>query len=387
MNRMISRWGALASIAATIAALPLTAGCGDESSRGGGGTSSTSSGGGGSAACVDGARFAELFAVADAGFCAVGVHQADVALGFQAPSWGSHGGPLTVVPDASGGGATLTRWALPASATGQLEGTPTSIAAGVPDGGFLAAQAMDLPFFGWTALAWQNAYPDTTGKLLMAKNGAVAATYDVNGAYAFVGVGASAGGRVFYTGLSRLGAATEATNGLYAADACGSPAPALGAGAGCSPSSLVAAWGDSSGPVTADQDGNVFAVLASVADGEQEARGFAATTVAPGAGATDGVSLFKLPGFGSALAALAPAAGQPGLLAFQPMDEKGTALDVIAQPYTITAGVAAAQGTPGKLLTIAAAAPALYLMTDAQGRLWVAAPGDSSTTFVVLARK
>jgi hypothetical protein len=390
MNSMMTRWSALSVIAGAIAAMSFAAGCGDETSRGGGGSGTTSggAGGGGSAACLDGAQFADLFAIADAGFCAVGVHTADVALGFQAPSWGSHGGPLTVVPEASGGGAALVRWAVPATATGKLEGTTTSIAAGVPDGGFLAAQAVDLPFFGWTALAWQNAYPDTTGKIVMAKDGAVGATYDVNGAYAFAGAGAASGGRFFYTALSRLGKSSEAANGLYAADACASPQPDLGAGAGCSPSLLVAGWGDSSGPVAVDADGNVFAVLASVASGDQEARGFAATQVAPGAGAVDGASLFTLPGFGSALAALAPRDGQAGLLAFQPMDPSAAPLDVVAQPYTVTSGAVVAQGAPTKLLTVPATnPPSLYLMSDAAGRLWVAATSDTSTTFVVLARK
>lgn len=379
MNRTMW-WSAIVAVMVAGAA-----GCGDESGRGGGGSSTGTGGGGGGVTCLDAAGFADLFAIADAGWCAVGKYDADAGLGYQVPSWGSHGGPLTVAQDASGGGATLTRWTVPSGATGSLTGAPTSVAAGVPDGGFLAAQAVDLPFFGWTALAWQNAYPDITGELVMAKGGAVAKTFAVNGAYAFAGVGAEAGGRLYYTALSRLGQSSESVNGLYAVDACGSD---LGAGTGCTPPVLVAGWGDVSGPVAVDAAGNVFAVLPSMATGKQEARGFAASAVAPGTGATDGASLFELDGFGSALAAVAPSGELDGALVFQPMDTKGAALDVIAQAYTAAGGAVAAKGAASKLLTVPASdPPALYLMTDGGGRLWVAATSTSSTTFVVLARK
>jgi hypothetical protein len=396
MDRIIRAGLAFAvSIAFTTAA-----GCGGGTggTGGTGGGTSSSNGGGGTggapaATCLDGSAFASLFTIADPSYCAVAVYEADESLVVpstmvpQFPSWGSHGGPLWFVPDASGGGVTLERWKAPSGATGKLTKTTAHVDAMIPDGAFAGAQAIDTPFFGWTAISWTGAFPDTKGKITMIANGAIAASYDVNGAYALAAVGDATSGRLLYTGLSPIGMPTLNTNGFYAADACSMPKPDLGAGTGCSASAEVAAWGDSSGPVAVDRDGNAFVVLASFSSGDQEARGFAAAEVARGAKPADGASLFMLPGFGSSLAAITPKDGKPGALVFQPFDSMAKPLDVIAQPYTASASVSA-QGTPGKLLAMPAGAPvSLSLMTDDQDRLWVAASQDTTTTFVVIARK
>lgn len=178
-------------------------------------------------------------------------------------------------------------------------------------------------------------------------------------------------------------------NGLYAADTCGDAAmPSLlpGGNPACKAPIEVAAWGDSSGPIAVDHDGNVFALTSSFS-GDQEARGFAAASIAAGAPASEGSKLFTLPGFGSALAALAPKGAAKGLVAFQPFDGMTFAAeDVIGQAFSVAAGAIAAEGAPAPLIKPVTAGTALGLFTDDQERLWVAVPTAAGTTFVVLGR-
>ena len=264
----------------------------------------------------------------------------------------------------------------------------TPVASALPAGTFLGAQAIDLPFFGWTAISWTNPFPDSTGKFEMIASGAIATTYDVNGPFGVTAVpAASSLGRLLYSGLSPVGMNTTAVNGLYAADACTSPAQGLGTGTDCSASALVASWGDNSGPVVADSNGDVFAVLNSVA-GTQEARGFLASSIARGAAATAGVTLFTIPGFSGSLAALSPTATDPGIVIFQPNDSSTYApLDVIQQKFT-TGSALAAMGTPTPLLTLASGqTQGFSFLVDGSQRLWVAVSEASSTTYVVVAHR
>ena len=358
-------------------------GSGGATGTGGAGIGGAGTGGG---ACLDAGAFASLFSIEDASFCAVAVYEADEPIGYQAPSWGAHGGPLWFQPDAADGGVTIERWTAPAGATGKLGRQTTHVDTQIPDGAYVGAQAVDLPFFGWTAISWTGAFPDTLGEFVMTKGSAVDRTFAVDGAYALAGLGDATSGRLLYTALSPIGAPTTDTNGLYAADACDMPKQDLGAGTGCQAPAAIAAWGDASGPVAVDHDGNAFVVLPSFGTGDQEARGFAAADVARGANPSEGVSLFTLPGFGSTLAAIAPAGAHPGLLVFQPFDMNATPLDVIAQPYTTSGGVKA-EGAPAKLLAVTATAAGLSLVRDDAERLWVIAPGETKTTFVVIARR
>ncbi len=265
----------------------------------------------------------------------------------------------------------------------------TPVAAALPATTFLGAQALDLPFFGWTAISWTNPFPDSTGQFELVASGAIAASYTVNGPYGVAVVpAASSLGRLLYTGLSPLGMPTTNVPGLYAADACSTPAQALGTGTGCSASALVAAWGDNAGPATTDSNGDLFAVMTSVATGMQEARGFAASSVARGAAATAGVTLFTIAGFAGSLAALAPSTTDPGLVVFQPFDSTTfDASDVVQQKFT-SSGDLTAMGTPSTLLTVPPAqSQGLSFLVDGAQRLWVAVSGASSTTYVVLARR
>jgi hypothetical protein len=370
-----------------------TGGAGGSGGSGGATASSTSSGTGGSApTCLDAAAVADVLTIKDASLCAIARYDAAEALGFNAPTWGAHGGPLTLRAGMNGT-FDLVRWTPPADAKGALTKQEVNVDGKIPAGAYLGSQAVDVPFFGWTALAYTGAFPDLTGELLLVKGSAVEKRYATNGAYAVAGIAAAnAQGRLLLTGLSTVGDAKAGANGLFAGDTCGTAAmPALlpGMDATCKAPIAVATWGDSSGPVAVDHGGNAFVVMSSF-DGSQEARGFDAASIARGAAPTAGAKLFTIPGFGSNLAALAPTATAPGILAYQPSD--GTTflpVDVLEQQYTVAGGKLEAMGVPTTLLQAATANAFLYVMVDDQDRLWVgtdkAAP-LTGATYVVLAR-
>jgi hypothetical protein len=352
--------------------------------------------GGGSVTCLAPSTFSPYFTIADSTFCAVAIYTAPEALGSQAPTWGSHGGPLLVqtattgAGGAAGGtgkGVTLERWTAPTGNTGTMTLQTTPVASALPAAtvSYLGSQAVDLPFFGWTAITYTNS--DVTGKFEMIASGAIVTNYGANGPYGVAAVpAASSLGRLFFSGASPLGTTTAGTNGLYEADACSSPSQDLGTGTGCSASALVAGWGEYSGPVATDSNGDVFGVMTSFSDNNQEARGFLASSVARGAAATAGVTLFTIPGYSGSLAALSPTATDPGVMVFQPFDSTSfSGLDVVEQKFT-TGSSLAAMGTPSTFLTVTAA-QSLSFVVDGSQRLWVAASGTSSTTYVVLARK
>lgn len=356
-------------------------------------STSTSSGTGGSAPlCLGAAVIADVLMIKDASLCAIARYDVAEELGFNAPSWGAHGGPLTLRAGMNGT-FDLVRWTPPADTKGALTKQEVNVDGKIPAGAYLGGQAVDVPFFGWTALAWTGASPDLTGELLLVKGSAVEKRYATNGAYATAGIAAAnMQGRLLLTGLSTVGDAKTGANGLFAADTCGTPAmPALlpGMDATCKAPITVATWGDSSGPVAVDHGGNAFVVMSSF-DGSQEARGFDAASIARGSAPTAGTKLFTIPGFGSNLAALAPTAAAPGIVAYQPSDATTfLPVDVLEQQYTVAGGKIAAMGVPKTLLQAATANALLYVMVDDQDRLWVGtdkvAPATGAT-YVVLTR-
>jgi hypothetical protein len=403
----------LAGIWATSAVLFAVAGCANEEvvnpvdlssssssssttdGSGGAGGSMGSGGGGGSGggvACLDAAAFASFFSIETPDLCAVAIFDAAVDLGFTAvPTWGLHAGPMTVSLG-DGGSLDVARWHVPSGWMGSLTASLQTIPAGVPQGAYPGAQAIDLSFFGWTAVSWAGAFPSTEGEVILAKEGAIEQRYDVQSLFAGVGIADGSGqGRLLYTGLSPLEDPAVSKGALYAADSCG----AKGAGARllpegdptCGPPIEVAAWGEFSGPLAADRDGNVFAVMSSFSTGDQEARGFAASSVARGEPATPGDVLFKLPGYGMSLAALAPEAeGGAGLLVFQPSDGMAGPLDVIGQRYVVEGSTLKSEGSVSTLLKLAKPATSLTLLTGEGARIWVGVPVSGMTRFVVLAR-
>ncbi|MFO0762150.1 MAG: hypothetical protein U0359_37270 [Byssovorax sp.] len=382
----------------TSSATTTAGGTGGQGGAGGSGTTTTSGtggqgGAGGSGpACLDASAIADLFTIAQGSLCAVAKYEADelIVQSFQVPSWGAHHGPLTVRPGDMGS-VDLVRWTPPNGATGALGKSVVHVDAQIPADAFVGSSAVDLPFFGWTAIDWSGAFPNTLGEVILIKGSSVATRYDANGAFALGGLlSAPDAGRLLLTGLSPIDETKAGMNGLYAADTCGGAAmPALipGQDASCKAPIAVATWGDASGPVTVDHDGNAFAVMSSFS-GDQEGRGFAAAEIGHNAGAAEGTKLFTLGGFGSGLAALAPSSGPMGLLAFQPVDGMTfKALDVISVEYTVTSGKLTVESGPTQLLKPAVEGTTLGLLTDDQERLWVAVPTANGTTFVVLARK
>lgn len=403
------RGRAIAAALFVVGAWTMTAGCDGDggttatttttTSTSSSSSSSSSSGAGGAggaggSSCLDPSTYASLFTIEDSSLCAVAVYTADALISSfeSSPTWGSHGGLLTVAKGAAAGSLELTRWTAPSGASGALTGAKTSIAAAIPGEFFAGVQALDLPFFGWTAASWTAKFPATGGEALLLSGDTVAARYDVNGFFSVAGVGDATAGRMLYSGLSALGAPGDSINGLYAADSCGTAAqmPRLvpNGDATCAAPSAVAPWGEASGPVAVDGAGNVFAVMTNFSSSDQEARGFEASTVKRGAPATSGVTLFKMSGFGGALAAIAPDATSAGLLAFQPSDAATfAALDVIAQRYSATSGALKAEGNTSVLLKLTEAETLLTMTADDQDRLWVGGPnGASGTLIVVLAR-
>ncbi len=187
--------------------------------------------GGGAVTCLDPSMFSSSFAIADSTFCAVAIYTAPEAIGFQAPTWGAHWTDLwSCRQRRTGTGVTLERWTAPAGNTGAMTVQTTPVASALPATAFLGAQALDLPFYGWTAISWTNAFPDSTGEFEMIARGAVAATFTANGPYSAGAVlGRGVAGKVpLLEALSPLGMPTTDSNGLYAADACSASTPALG---------------------------------------------------------------------------------------------------------------------------------------------------------------
>ncbi|MBI4955454.1 MAG: hypothetical protein HY908_25755 [Myxococcales bacterium] len=350
---------------------------------GGGGTGG--GGGGVPASCLDANLAADVFAIAEPGLCLVGKYTAPFEVSYAlSPSWGRHGGPLTVQAGSPAGSVDLGRWSAPLDQVGELTAQTTNVPLAIqaPGSVFVGPAAVDLPFANWTLVSWTGDFGSADGEALLLSGSSVAQRQPVAGLFSAVGVPSEAFlGRILHTSLTKLGAAGDPqTAGLYAADICANLQPCA--------TQEVATWGDANGPVKLDADGNAFAVQTTLSPAQLTLRAFAAASVAPGAGPASGVELFTLDGFGSELAALGPAAGAPGLIFFQPFDALAyDALDVVVAHYIVSGGLIGAVGAPTPALTLTTPGTALTLMTDAAGRLWVGAvtaPGES--TFYVLAR-
>ena len=353
-------------------------------SGGGGAGGEAGQGGGGASPCLPSSEHLADFDIALPGLCLVAKYQAAMQVGFSlSPTWGRHAGPITASyqpsPDDK---VVLTRWMLPSGPTGELtaetQDVPVVIAAPAV---YFGAQAVDLPFFGWTMVSWTGNYGSTDGEAIFVSNGAVVSRHAALGVFGALGIAGPYTNRLVHTGLGALDdTASPALPALYATDFCPDPPPCDHV--------TVASWGEANGPVCADQDGNLFALATSFSTSQQTLRAFEASTIAPGAGQAAGNALFTIGGFGSQLAALSPTLIDPGLAIYQPFDS-GTyaALDVMAQPYTVAGTDIQPSGAPATALTMATANTPVTLMTDAGGRLWVGIVGASqATTFYVLDR-
>lgn len=367
-----------------------TGGSTSTTSAGGGGTGgsggSNTGGGGAAATCLSDSVYTSLFSLEAADLCAVAVYTSSQSINYQQPTWGSHGGPLLVAAGANDGEVTFSRWSVPNGSQGAMTVADTTVNAKIPKDTFVAGVAVDLGIRPGTLVSYQGAFPDTQGELIVVDGTNSDERYDANGLFSMAFAPNGQSGRLLFSGLSPLGSQNAAPNGLYAADDCVGSFDST-SDPNCKASAEVGTWGDASGPVVLDTQGNLFTVMTNFA-GDQEGRAFAASSIAKGAAATKGNVMFVLPGFGQALSAISPEGTQPGIMAFQPAD--GTtfeALDVLQLRYTSSGGTIEANGALSVLLKLAKAATPLAMLTDPDNRLWVGVPTDTGTTFVVLARK
>lgn len=153
--------------------------------------------------------------------CVVGAHAAP-GLFMTAPTWGRHGGLLTVRPGETDGTITLERWNDPASPTDALNPTATTIdpmiEGSIDEDVFLGYQAIDLVDFDWTLISYTRL--DVTGEVLAIAREAVVERFDMYGFYSGATVGGDPYGRLLYSGQSELGETTTGAQALYAADDC-----------------------------------------------------------------------------------------------------------------------------------------------------------------------
>jgi hypothetical protein len=373
-------------------------GCGPE----GNGTSTSSSGSGGSGGgsstvCIDPTTYADVLTISDTGFCVVGSYETDAIKEGAALTWGRHGGPMFAVTVSTPAGAIdLTRLTAPEMATtGKLIKGTNTIPLGLPMGSFFGAQVIDLPFFNWTIISYTNADALNTGAIVVLDGIDSVLTYAINGFYSGAAIGPDEkSGRLFYSGLSPIFKNASNTNALYAAEPCGTadnkPRLVSDNDTTCADSFAVEAFGKYSGPIAVDTTGNVFVVMST--DTDQEARGYSADMVKRGAGTATGTSMFKVPGYGGSLAAVAPDAAGTGVLVFQPQEYDAASMmsqgkDVIAQRFTVEGGVITNKGLAGPMMTPTATGEVLNFTSDDQGRIWVAVKRGSGTAMLVVARK
>ena len=341
--------------------------------------------------CLPASATDPFFTVMDASKCVVAQYTVPVS-SLSSLTWGKHGGPLGF----EGSSTSLVRYKVPSATSGALTVEKTAVTIpSLPSGIFWGSQAIDLPFFNWTAFGYTGTGAGFPGELVLT-DGSALRRYHVNGFFAETAVGLTSG-RIVYTGLSTIGTTATTTNegAVYAADSCGSGGVHALLPEGdpsCAAPVKIATWeGGSSGPITADGRDDVFAIL-STFGGKQELRGFEKSTIARGQGATAGVTMFSITGYTSELAA------DGNTVFYQSNDATtSTALDVSALDYTVDATskkiVPAAAGSR-TLIKLAKSGTSVALVVDDRSRLWVGisnpATGDAgptSSTFFVLRDK
>lgn len=357
----------------------------------GGSGGSGGTGGGAAVTCLPQDSHAALFTIAATDLCAIAVYTSTAMIAYQQPTWGDHGGPLLMEAGPGEGEVTLLRWSPPNGTAGEMTLAKTTVAAKIPAGAFAGVEALDLGFRAGTAFSYSGAFPDTKGELIVAADASTDERYAVNGLFSIATLpapGEGKGGRVLYTGLSTLGTEAAGANALYAADDCSGTFVPAGEPT-CEAPLEVAAWGDASGPIAVDRQGNAFVLMTSFG-GDQSARAFASSVIDLGSGPVEGDDLFTLPGFGQSLAAITPEGDAPGIVAFQPAD--GTtfeALDVLQSRYSVANDSITTAGAPEPLFALTTPNTPLAMLTDPLDHLWVGVPSadGTTTTFVVIARK
>jgi hypothetical protein len=357
-----------------VGAAPATGGSGGSGASGG-------SGGGGQGGCTT----APEFTVEHPDYCVL-ARWATTELALEpfttTPSWGRHGGLLTV--EATPTEATLTRWA-PGEA-GALVGTPSVVPlTGIPADAFFGGLAIDLTSpagdacraVPMTALAWTGTDFVNDGAIVTIGDDMTVETATATGVFGM----AAAADKLFYTGLSAPGGPTNDDLALYAAGAL-ECSLTLASG-----DVADAAFGNAAGPVVADGDGNLFAIMTDFLAGTQTVRGYRAQAVLGPAPLAGPVTMATFSGYGDALAALRPRDGHAGLVLLQPNGADGLHGDVLAIAYT-TAGGSLQPAAASTFLALATPDQNVTLVVG-EDELWVGTTsGDPpTTTFSIVGRR
>ncbi|MCA9621594.1 MAG: hypothetical protein KC731_21375, partial [Myxococcales bacterium] len=357
---------------------------GSDGGMGAGGAGTGGTGGAAGDGCLADSEHDTVFAIALEDLCLRAKYTAPFTVGsYTPPSWGRHGGPVTLVQAYAGPSPddeiTLTRWGVPTEATGELTTVEvvgplaTGASAGDP---FFAGVAVDLPDTLLTLVGWADG--SLSGKLVALDGSVVADSWDIAGYYWAAAHSDGTTARLLISALSAPLDGAVGSAGLYAGDWDAStptdPSP-----------TTVHTWGLANGPVALDGAGNAFAVMTDYLSGNQSLRGFAAASVAPGAIGATGTELWDIPGFGSSLAAV-HLASDGGWVFYQPQTfvtevESG---DVMGQRYGDGGGAVSPIGGLVPALTFVEANTEVTLMSDPTDRLWVGVAGENGSTFYVL---
>jgi hypothetical protein len=366
------------------------AGGSDQGGAGGGGGGGAGGSGGSTGACLDAALYAELFALdGTLPLCVTRVHAFQPPAGFDPyslPTWGRHGGPLTLTPGATAASLSLQRWSLPAGPTDPATFNNEAVTIDAPpSGNVFWGPPVDLPFFDWTLVSYTGQGAAFPGEVLLldASSHAVVKRDNANGFYNSAGLADPAGGGyLVYTGLSPLADGPLATSdsAVYAARSCAEGF----AGTGCEAGHKVGDWDGSSGPVAVDAGGRGFFAL-SAFGGALEVRGFARSEIVDGVESAGVTFVQESDVYAQSLAAVSPSAGAPGYLFVDEAVGAGQRIDAITyEPGT------AGEPVKGAVITSALTAAAdqtVRVFGASATEVWVLAVKGNAGRWVALQRK
>lgn len=318
----------------------------------GGHSAGGGAGGSGTTPCDASATASAPFSVALNDWCITGSQIVSPAISYlMAPTWGSHGGPLTF--DVAGDKVTLHRWNHGTSTDAVLT-LPSSLPDLEFDGGFVGSQVVD--FQDQILVTYTAAFPDPRGWIL-GYGGGDDAERQVVVPGPFSMAPSPDGAALAFSALGPFGDETAGSPRVFRATCLAGPT--------CTLNTLVTD-GDYSGPVAYDETGVLFAVTPS-ADGTQQLHRIDDT------GHTEGPSI---DGTGTALAA------SGGLVFFQPYDGSSKPQDVIVWDWSDAEAV-----SPQTALTLTEPGTALSLMRGEGQALWVgAAVGNNKTNLYRIER-
>ncbi len=361
-------------------------GSGSSGGSGGSGGATGATGGsgtGGSApeGCMDSAVHEPYFSFKLDGLCVVAHYTAPYAQGYpNTPTWGRHGGPLTLEQAMNGGDTvTLHRFSPPDATSGALVKASSGLMAldVATSPLYINTNALDL-IPGTPTVVGYDVFGKPDGEMLWLSDKGVEQRFDVNGLFAYATIpGPNNQTRLLYTAVSAVNLADDPPEpGLFAIDIC-----ELSTVCGYA---ALEIRGDASGPIVVDSAGNVIGVFPSLKTGTQEVLGFAVAEVGFKKLGGGGAVLAELEGSGLPLATLAPTTADHGIALFQTTNASFEAQDIIAIPYYNDSGELLSTG-PVPAIDIVTDKAGADLFNDDQGRIWlgVGTNSDETTYFVI----